>query len=425
MTPELGFARRIHEWDFALRDPLTAALPRTAPGRGGPRGGLRGGAHGRGSAAEVRGARRAPGAGPRRARPRGPRSRRAGPQVVGAPRAPRWSVGGLPGLPATPRGRTAIPDQPQHPSSSLSGRSRRRTAARARGRRRPRPTSPWPRAHARRPRRARARPTRSPRSPADLTAARARAARRPVRGRRGARRRGRRAGRPRAASSSAFVFACERHADQRRPVGEDFIIHPVGVAKICAGMRLDTATLCAALLHDTVEDTTASLDEVREEFGEEVGAPRRRRDQALRHHLPEPRRPPGRELPQDDGRDGPGHPGHPDQARRPPAQHAHDRLDAEAQAAGEGEGDARDLRAARAPARHPRDQVGARGPRVRDAPPAQVQRDQAAGHPAAQRARGATSSRAGQLPAARSWRRSASRRRSPAARSTSTRSTRR
>src|SRR6185312_9272288 len=68
----------------------------------------------------------------------------------------------------------------------------------------------------------------------------------------------------------AFVFACEHHADQRRRSGEDFIIHPVGVAKICAGMRLDTETLCAALLHDTVEDTSASLDEVRTEFGEEI-----------------------------------------------------------------------------------------------------------------------------------------------------------
>ena len=53
------------------------------------------------------------------------------------------------------------------------------------------------------------------------------------------------------------MFACEHHADQRRQSGEDFIVHPVGVAKICAGMRLDTATLCAALLHDTVEDTSA------------------------------------------------------------------------------------------------------------------------------------------------------------------------
>ena len=68
----------------------------------------------------------------------------------------------------------------------------------------------------------------------------------------------------------AFVYACVHHADQRRKSGEDFIIHPVGVAKICAGMRLDTETLCAALLHDTVEDTTASLEEVQEAFGEEI-----------------------------------------------------------------------------------------------------------------------------------------------------------
>jgi GTP diphosphokinase / guanosine-3',5'-bis(diphosphate) 3'-diphosphatase len=68
----------------------------------------------------------------------------------------------------------------------------------------------------------------------------------------------------------AFVFACEHHAAQRRKSGEDFIVHPVGVARICAGMRLDTETLCAALLHDTVEDTSASIEEVRERFGEEI-----------------------------------------------------------------------------------------------------------------------------------------------------------
>jgi GTP diphosphokinase / guanosine-3',5'-bis(diphosphate) 3'-diphosphatase len=70
----------------------------------------------------------------------------------------------------------------------------------------------------------------------------------------------------------AFTFACEHHADQRRKSGEEFIVHPVGVAKICAGLRLDTETLCAALLHDTVEDTTATLDEVREEFGDEIAS---------------------------------------------------------------------------------------------------------------------------------------------------------
>jgi GTP diphosphokinase / guanosine-3',5'-bis(diphosphate) 3'-diphosphatase len=74
----------------------------------------------------------------------------------------------------------------------------------------------------------------------------------------------------RAAVERAFAFACERHADQRRRSGEDFIAHPLEVAKVCAGLRLDTDTLCAALLHDTVEDTSASLDEVRETFGEEI-----------------------------------------------------------------------------------------------------------------------------------------------------------
>ena len=74
----------------------------------------------------------------------------------------------------------------------------------------------------------------------------------------------------RARVQDAFVFACEHHAAQRRKSGEDFIVHPVGVARICAGMRLDTDTLCAALLHDTVEDTSASIEEVRERFGEEI-----------------------------------------------------------------------------------------------------------------------------------------------------------
>jgi guanosine-3',5'-bis(diphosphate) 3'-pyrophosphohydrolase len=75
----------------------------------------------------------------------------------------------------------------------------------------------------------------------------------------------------REAVERAFTFACERHADQRRRSGEDFITHPVEVGKICAGLRLDTETLCAALLHDTVEDTSASLADVQSEFGEEVG----------------------------------------------------------------------------------------------------------------------------------------------------------
>ena len=68
----------------------------------------------------------------------------------------------------------------------------------------------------------------------------------------------------------AFAFACERHADQRRRSGEDFINHPLEVAKVCAGLRLDRPTLCAALLHDTVEDTSASLTDIQKDFGDEI-----------------------------------------------------------------------------------------------------------------------------------------------------------
>jgi guanosine-3',5'-bis(diphosphate) 3'-pyrophosphohydrolase len=74
----------------------------------------------------------------------------------------------------------------------------------------------------------------------------------------------------RARVQDAFAFACQHHGSQRRKSGEDFIVHPVGVARICASMRLDTDTLCAALLHDTVEDTAASIEEVRERFGDDI-----------------------------------------------------------------------------------------------------------------------------------------------------------
>jgi guanosine-3',5'-bis(diphosphate) 3'-pyrophosphohydrolase len=68
----------------------------------------------------------------------------------------------------------------------------------------------------------------------------------------------------------AFEFAAGRHDKQVRRTGEDFVVHPVEVAKICVGMRLDTATLCAALLHDTVEDTSTTLVEIRDHFGQEI-----------------------------------------------------------------------------------------------------------------------------------------------------------
>ena len=118
-------------------------------------------------------------------------------------------------------------------------------------------------------------------------------------------------------------------------------------------------------------------------------AARRGRHEADARPVPEPRAGGGRELPQDDRRDGAGRARDPDQARRPAPQHAHDRVPGQAEAGAEGEGDARGLRAARAPARHPRAQVGARGPLVRDAAPAQVRGDQGDGRRPPRRPRGA------------------------------------
>jgi GTP pyrophosphokinase len=68
----------------------------------------------------------------------------------------------------------------------------------------------------------------------------------------------------------AFRWAANAHDGQQRRSGEPFILHPVGVAKICAELRLDEQTLAAALLHDVVEDTESDINDVRGEFGDEV-----------------------------------------------------------------------------------------------------------------------------------------------------------
>ena len=68
----------------------------------------------------------------------------------------------------------------------------------------------------------------------------------------------------------AYRFASEAHADQQRRSGEDFILHPLGVAQILAELRRSDQTIAAALVHDVVEDTDATIEQVREEFGDEV-----------------------------------------------------------------------------------------------------------------------------------------------------------
>ena len=68
----------------------------------------------------------------------------------------------------------------------------------------------------------------------------------------------------------AYEFACEEHKDQKRKSGEPYIIHPLNVAQIVAEMGLDTATICAALLHDVVEDTNATYEIISKRFGIEI-----------------------------------------------------------------------------------------------------------------------------------------------------------
>ena len=69
----------------------------------------------------------------------------------------------------------------------------------------------------------------------------------------------------------AFHFAEKMHAGQKRKSGEAFVIHPVEVAIILADLHMDVETLIAALLHDTVEDTTATKQQVAELFGCRLG----------------------------------------------------------------------------------------------------------------------------------------------------------
>jgi GTP pyrophosphokinase len=69
----------------------------------------------------------------------------------------------------------------------------------------------------------------------------------------------------------AFVLAADVHEGQTRRSGEPYLMHPIAVAKLCAELRLDEHAVCAAILHDTVEDTETTLEQVNELFGPTIG----------------------------------------------------------------------------------------------------------------------------------------------------------
>ena len=68
----------------------------------------------------------------------------------------------------------------------------------------------------------------------------------------------------------AYNYAFSHHGDQLRKSGEPYIIHPLNVAYILAEIGLDDNTICAALLHDVVEDTEVTEEDIKNEFGEEI-----------------------------------------------------------------------------------------------------------------------------------------------------------
>ncbi|HEY5282091.1 MAG TPA: bifunctional (p)ppGpp synthetase/guanosine-3',5'-bis(diphosphate) 3'-pyrophosphohydrolase [Polyangia bacterium] len=67
-----------------------------------------------------------------------------------------------------------------------------------------------------------------------------------------------------------YAYAAESHAGQFRRSGDPYLVHPMGVAKIIADLNLDVSSICAGILHDCVEDTTATPEDIREKFGADI-----------------------------------------------------------------------------------------------------------------------------------------------------------
>ena len=68
----------------------------------------------------------------------------------------------------------------------------------------------------------------------------------------------------------AYHFSEWAHREQTRKSGEPYFVHPASVAGIAAELKLDTASVCAGLLHDVLEDTPSSMKEIEADFGKEI-----------------------------------------------------------------------------------------------------------------------------------------------------------
>src|SRR5471032_3021489 len=78
------------------------------------------------------------------------------------------------------------------------------------------------------------------------------------------------AGADEALLNRAYVYAMTAHGKQFRASGDPYFAHPLEVAGILTEMKLDVPTIVTALLHDTIEDTHVTYDDVKEKFGEEI-----------------------------------------------------------------------------------------------------------------------------------------------------------
>ncbi len=84
----------------------------------------------------------------------------------------------------------------------------------------------------------------------------------------------------------AYVYSAKVHQGQIRKSGEPYLVHPLEVAGLLAQLKLDEASIVTGLLHDTIEDTLATAEELTELFGAEVAHARRRGHQARRSSRP-------------------------------------------------------------------------------------------------------------------------------------------